>query len=135
MTVYVVAAVACILLAILLAVLNRFSTRLTSVEDERDHILGEEQRMFDFLHHLGSVIEKDISPVLLYKEIVEGLCEVLNATGGSMYILNHDGKNLIPSRGGREHRGDAEPLGSMGRRQWKCSSTAGWAWTSPVANA
>ena len=52
-TVYVVAAVACMVLAILLAILHHFSSRLSSVEDERDDILGEEMRMFDFLHHLG----------------------------------------------------------------------------------
>ncbi|MFK7909295.1 MAG: PP2C family protein-serine/threonine phosphatase [Akkermansiaceae bacterium] len=94
--VYVLAAVSCLLLAVLLLVLNRVSSRLSSIENERDSILGEEMRMFDFLHHLGSVIDKDISPVLLYKEIVEGLCEVIDATGGAMYILSEDGKNLIP---------------------------------------
>ena len=94
--VYVLVAVACVLLAICLMVVHRTSTRLSRIEHERDDILGEEIRMFDFLHHLGSVIEKDISPALLYKEIVEGLCEVLAADGGAIYILNESGEHLIP---------------------------------------
>lgn len=94
--VYVITAVAFLLLAALFMILQYFSTRLKDIRGERDSILGEELRMFDFLHHLGSVIEKDISPGLLYKEIVEGLCEVLNASGGAIYILDDEGKNLIP---------------------------------------
>ncbi len=94
--VYVVAAAVCLLFVVLLIVLQRNATRLAKMESERDSILGEEMRMFNFLHHLGSVIERDINPVLLYKEIVEGLGEVLNATGGAMYILNEQGTHLIP---------------------------------------
>ena len=96
MTVYFVAGAVFLLFAILLAALSRSSSRLAKVQSERDKIVGEEIRMFDFLHHLGSVIEKDISPALLYKEIVEGLCEVLKAEGGGMYLLNEDGSYLMP---------------------------------------
>ena len=94
--VYFVIAGVFLLLAILLMVIHRYAARLIKIRSERDHILGEEMRMFDCLHHLGTVIEKDISPVLLYKEIVEGLSEVLNANGGALYILNEEGTYLIP---------------------------------------
>ena len=94
--VYFVIAGVFLLLAILLMVIHRYAARLIKIRSERDHILGEEMRMFDFLHHLGTFIEKDISPVLLYKEIVEGLSEVLNANGGALYILNEEGTYLIP---------------------------------------
>lgn len=93
---YVAAGLGCLVLAVLMMVLRRFSSRLSSIASERDSILGEEMRMFDFLHHLGSVIERDISPALLHREIVEGLCEVLDAGGGALYLLSDGGKSLIP---------------------------------------
>jgi len=52
--------------------------------------------MFDFLHHLGEVIEKDVSHRQLYKEIVEGFTKVLSADGGVLYLLSEDQKSLIP---------------------------------------
>ena len=52
--------------------------------------------MFDFLHHIGEAIEKDITPAQLYKEIVEGFGEVLGADGGAIYLLSEDRAHLVP---------------------------------------
>ena len=51
--------------------------RLRKIQQEKDDIVGEEMRMFDFLHHIGEAIEKDITPAQLYKEIVEGFGDLI----------------------------------------------------------
>lgn len=66
------------------------------IQKERDEIVGEEKRMFDFLHHIGLAIEKDITPGQLYLEIVEGFREVLDSDGGAIYLLSEDRKYLVP---------------------------------------
>lgn len=70
--------------------------RLKKIQQEKDDIVGEEMRMFDFLHHLGEAIEKDITPAQLYREIVEGFGEVLNTDGGLIYLLSEDRTQLVP---------------------------------------
>lgn len=70
--------------------------RLRKIQRERDEIVGEEMRMFDFLHHLGEAIERDITPAQLYKEIVEGFGEVLGTDGGLIYLLSEDRTQLVP---------------------------------------
>ncbi|BDS05185.1 hypothetical protein NT6N_02250 [Oceaniferula spumae] len=95
-TSYVLASLTAILFAICLLALRKTGKRLEETQKEKDAILSEELRMFDFLHHLGEVIGKDITPRQLYKEIVEGFSKVLNANGGALYLLSEDQKNLIP---------------------------------------
>ena len=70
--------------------------RLRKIQREKDDIVGEEMRMFDFLHHIGEAIEKDITPAQLYKEIVEGFGEVLGTDGGAIYLLSEDRAHLVP---------------------------------------
>ena len=70
--------------------------RLRKIQQEKDDIVGEEMRMFDFLHHIGEAIEKDITPAQLYKEIVEGFGEVLGTDGGAIYLLSEDRAHLVP---------------------------------------
>jgi len=91
-----VVAVAAILFVICLLALRRVGTRLQQTEKEKNEILGEEMRMFNFLHHLGLSIEKDITRNQLHQEIVEGFSQVLGADGGCLYLLSEDRKNLVP---------------------------------------
>ncbi len=70
--------------------------RLHEIQKERDEIVGEEMRMFDFLHHIGVAIEGDITPAQLYREIVEGFGQVLNTDGGLIYLLSEDRTHLVP---------------------------------------
>lgn len=75
----------------------RLRLRLRQVADERDAIEGGERRMFDFLHLLGMMIEEDVNPRKLYRVIVEGVEEVLDADGGALYLLSEGGEYLVPS--------------------------------------
>jgi len=70
--------------------------RLNRIQKEKDDIVGEEKRMFDFLHQLGLAIEKDMTSGQLYKEIVDGFSAVLGADGGALYLLSDSRKNLVP---------------------------------------
>ena len=88
--------VSAVLFIICLLALRKSGIQLQRTEKEKEDILGGELRLFNFLHHLGSAIEKDITQSELHKEIVEGFSEVLGADGGVLYLLSDDGKNLVP---------------------------------------
>jgi len=76
--------------------LRKTRLRLRKTRQEKDDIVGEEMRMFDFLHHIGEAIERDITPAQLYKEIVVGFEEVLSADAGAIYLLSEDRVHLVP---------------------------------------
>jgi sigma-B regulation protein RsbU (phosphoserine phosphatase) len=92
----VAAVVLLILLIITVSAWFKTRLRLRKTRQEKDDIVGEEMRMFDFLHHIGEAIEKDITPAQLYKEIVEGFEEVLSADAGAIYLLSEDRAHLVP---------------------------------------
>ncbi|MCP5536229.1 MAG: SpoIIE family protein phosphatase [Akkermansiaceae bacterium] len=94
--VYAIIAITAILFVVCLMALRTRGQRLIQLEKEKEDIIGEEQRMFDFLHHLGQAIEKDITPAQLYKEIVDGFSDVLSADGGALYLLSDDRLYLVP---------------------------------------
>ncbi|MBK1883706.1 SpoIIE family protein phosphatase [Luteolibacter pohnpeiensis] len=58
---------------------------------------GEEKRMFTFLNVLGGSIERDPSPAVLSRTIVDGAIDVVAARGGGIYFLSDDGLFLNPS--------------------------------------
>jgi sigma-B regulation protein RsbU (phosphoserine phosphatase) len=93
---HVAAVVLLILLVITVGVWLKTRSQLGEIQKEKDQIVGEEMRMFDFLHHIGQAIEKDITPAQLYKEIVEGFDEVLGADAGAIYLLSEDREYLVP---------------------------------------
>lgn len=72
-------------------------SRMRGISREKEDIEGEEQRMFEFLHLLGMVIEEDGAARKLYKVIVEGLEEVLGAHGAALYLKSKDGSALVPA--------------------------------------
>lgn len=95
-TVSAIIAVASVLFVICLLALRRVGMRLQQTQKEKEEILSEEMRLFDFLHHLGLAIEGDISRNRLHKEIVEGFSKVFDADGGGLYLLSDDRKSLVP---------------------------------------
>ncbi|MDG1357894.1 MAG: SpoIIE family protein phosphatase [Akkermansiaceae bacterium] len=93
---YVAAVVLLISWGITLFAWRKTRLRLHKIRKEKDDIVGEEMRMFDFLHHIGGAIERDITPAQLYKEIVEGFEGVLGADAGAIYLLSEDRAYLVP---------------------------------------
>lgn len=87
----IIAGVALLILAARLWILDR---RLRRSEGERLEIEGEEHRMFDFLHLLGEAIEEERSLSHLYRTIVEGVEDVLDANGAALYLTK--GEELHP---------------------------------------
>lgn len=75
----------------------RLQDRLASAANEKAALEVEEHRMFDFLHVLGLAIEEDYTPRKLYRVIVEGVEEVIDADGAALYLLSEDGKGLVPA--------------------------------------
>lgn len=57
---------------------------------------GEEQRMFAFLHELGSAIGSDTTMAGLYRLIVDGVNRVVAARGGALYLLDDARLHLQP---------------------------------------
>ena len=94
--VYAVVAVSVALVTLCLVALRKAGLKLNQVQKEKDDIVGEEKRMFDFLHHIGLAIEKDITPAQLYKEIVDGFRDVLSSNGAMIYLLSEDQTYLVP---------------------------------------
>lgn len=93
---YLLALVLLVLLIVAAIACYLSQLRLHEIEKEKDEIVGEEMRMFDFLHHIGVAIESDITPAQLYKEIVEGFGQVLCTDGGLIYLLSEDRTHLVP---------------------------------------
>ena len=95
--------------------LVRLRKRLRQVGRERDAIEGGEQRMFEFLHLLGIMIEEDCRPRRLYQVIVEGVEGVLGGDGAALYLLDEGGECLTPS-----HLSvDCPPLGAVPDDVWE----------------
>lgn len=64
---------------------------------ERETIVGEEMRMFHFLHGLGESLQVDSSPPNMHRYIVTGVSEVVDADGGILYLLeNPERPELVP---------------------------------------
>jgi len=83
-------------LAGLIAGIVRARRRLASKQAELSAFEGEEQRMFAFLHELGSAIGSDTTMNGLYRLIVDGVNRVVAARGGALYLLDDSRLNLLP---------------------------------------
>lgn len=83
-------------LAGLIAGIVRTRRRLVSKQAELSAFEGEEQRMFAFLHELGSAIGSDTTMNGLYRLIVDGVNRVVAARGGALYLLDDGRVNLLP---------------------------------------
>ncbi|MCU0796852.1 MAG: SpoIIE family protein phosphatase [Akkermansiaceae bacterium] len=74
----------------------RLSRRLKLRKAQLSALLGEETRMFDFLHDLGEAIGREAGQIGLYRVIVEGVNRVVDARGGALYLLDERGEFLQP---------------------------------------
>jgi sigma-B regulation protein RsbU (phosphoserine phosphatase) len=88
------------ILAVALVVLATMTVRLRRKVRRKKADLaafeGEEARMFEFLHNLGAAISEDTGRTGLYRTIVDGLDEVVEARGGALYLLDESGAMLQP---------------------------------------
>lgn len=65
---------------------------------ERAELLGEENRIFTFLHEIGETLSHDQSRRALHEEIVKGLSRVVDADGAALYLLDtKQGTHLVPT--------------------------------------
>ncbi len=71
---------------------------INTLREEREQIEIEEHRMFDFLHGLGETLSRESkTPAsVLHKVIVQGVTMVVEARGGTLFLLDDKGDNLIP---------------------------------------
>jgi sigma-B regulation protein RsbU (phosphoserine phosphatase) len=81
----------------LLGVLQRQRRSIEELRRAREEIQLEENRVFDFLHGLGEAFSEDLRSSDLHRLIVEGAMRILDAHGGSLYLVDRSGKMLVPS--------------------------------------
>lgn len=91
---YLILIAALVFLALLLI---RERANLRRVRSEREAIVGEERRMFDFLHGLGEALSHDDPEEKMYRLIVEGAATVADATGGAIYTHDSERGVLVPA--------------------------------------
>jgi sigma-B regulation protein RsbU (phosphoserine phosphatase) len=82
--------------AVLALSLKGVKLRLKSKDAELQALEGEEERMFAFLHDLGSAIGSDTTTNGLYRLIVDGVNRVVAAKGGCLYLLDDSRQWLQP---------------------------------------
>lgn len=70
--------------------------RVNDLKRTRRELQLEENRIFTFLHSLGEASSKGIRSKELYRLIVEGCVDILEASGGVLYFVDRDEKMLIP---------------------------------------
>jgi sigma-B regulation protein RsbU (phosphoserine phosphatase) len=82
--------------ALILALINQ-RTRAKRLKKVLKDLSGEEERMFHFLHDLGTAIGAEPTDGALSRIIVEGIADVVGATGGVIYYPTGDAKFLVPA--------------------------------------
>ena len=93
---HIIALVSASGLLVLAFFLWRQHLRLRKIHQERESIVGEERRMFDFLHGLGEALTHDDPKEKMYRLIVDGISTVADAQGGAIYIHDPAKKILQP---------------------------------------
>jgi phosphoserine phosphatase RsbU/P len=86
-----------ILSLVVFLILRKWSWRLRRLKSRLKSFEVEEERMFAFLHDLGSAIESDTTVKALSRMIVDGIDKVVSARGGAIYYLSEDGQFLVPA--------------------------------------
>ena len=77
--------------------LSRQSKALKELAESRDEMEVEEHRMFDFLHGLGEALRLDSTSGNMHRIIVRGVMKVVEAGAGGLYLLDKNGKLLVPA--------------------------------------
>ncbi len=71
---------------------------IRNLQSEREELLGEESRIFTFLHEIGESLSHDQSLRGLHEEIARGVSRVVGAEGGALYLLDaRHGTHLVPA--------------------------------------
>ena len=70
---------------------------LRATQKRLDDVKTEENRVFEFLHGLGSAFSDSLRPTDLHRMIVEGAARILEAQGGALYLTDRSGALLIPT--------------------------------------
>ncbi|MEI7929440.1 MAG: GAF domain-containing protein, partial [Verrucomicrobiales bacterium] len=86
-----------VLTLVVFLVLRKWSWRLRTLKTRLKAFEVEEERMFAFLHDLGSAIESDTTVKALSRMIVDGIDKVVSACGGAIYYISEDGRYLVPA--------------------------------------
>ncbi len=79
-----------------LVTFRRQERRIDALRRSRDKIEGEETRVFDFLHGLGTALTATSGPNELNVLVVEGALRVLEGHGGALYRADKTGTRLVP---------------------------------------
>lgn len=87
----------CLVTAVLLMWVRRLTLRLAVARGAGTRVQVGEERMFGFLQDLGEAIEGGRSQKKLHRVIVDGICEVVGAEGGVLYLLSDDKRHLVPA--------------------------------------
>ncbi len=82
--------------ALVLALINQ-RKRAKRLKQVLNALSGEEERMFHFLHDLGISIGEEPTDGALSRTIVEGIVDVVGATGGAIYYPTGDANFLVPA--------------------------------------
>lgn len=88
---------ACVFALALWITVRRMTARIVQIKRQLRALEGEEMRMMDFLHDLGTVIHHDPTLQALSRTIVDGIDKVVTARGGALYFISDDGQSLVPS--------------------------------------
>lgn len=81
---------------LILALINQ-RARAKRLKQVLNALSGEEERMFHFLHDLGTAIGAEPTDGALSRIIVEGIVDVVGASGGVIYYPTGDAKFLVPA--------------------------------------
>jgi sigma-B regulation protein RsbU (phosphoserine phosphatase) len=71
--------------------------RIRQLERSKEEIQIEESLVFDFLHGLGEAFTETIKAADLHRLIVEGAARILDAQGGSLFMMERAGGKLAPA--------------------------------------
>ena len=71
--------------------------RLADSELYRAEQAAGEQRVHDFLHHLGHSISQDSTRQHLYQVITEGVQKVTQSAGAALYLIDYETGTLLPA--------------------------------------
>ena len=87
-----------VLMAVFLYWKYRGQRRVLQATQKRlDDVKTEENRVFEFLHGLGSAFSDSLRPTDLHRMIVEGAARILESQGGALYLTDRSGTLLIPT--------------------------------------
>ncbi len=77
--------------------MRMYRASIAKLEEAREKIQREEDRVFEFLRGLGDAFSEDLKSGDLHRLMVKGACGILQAHGGALYLVSRDGTALLPA--------------------------------------